>query len=66
MKNKQGLNFFLIIIAIITGSKLIKHFDFQQFTFEKPAQDTLYLIAFAATVFFMIREFRNNRKAERS
>lgn len=66
MKSKQSLNFFLIIIAIISGSKLVKHFDFQQFTFEKPALDTVYLIAFAATIFFLIREFRKNRKADRS
>lgn len=66
MKNKQGLNFFLIIITLITGTKLIRHFDFQQFTFEKPALDTVYLIAFVASVVFMIREFRKNRTADRS
>ncbi|NHM07988.1 hypothetical protein G4D82_14075 [Flavobacterium sp. CYK-4] len=62
MENKKGLNFFFLIIAIITGSKLVHHFDFQNFSFQKPAIDTIYLVAFLASIFFLIREFRNRNK----
>ncbi len=62
MENNKGLNFFFIIIAIITGSKLIKHFDFQNLTFEKPALDIIYLIAFVASIFFLIRVFITRNK----
>lgn len=56
MENKKGFNFFLIIIALVTGNKLFKHFDFQKFTFEKPFIDTVYLIAFIASVVFITKE----------
>ena len=58
MESKKGLNFFFLIIAIITGSKVIKHFDFQNFTFEKPALDALYVIAFVASIVFLIKDYR--------
>ena len=57
MENKKGINFFFAIIAIITGSKLYKHFDFQNFKFEKPALDIIYLLAFVAAVFFIIKDY---------
>ncbi len=56
MDKKKGLNFFFLIIAIITGSKLYKHFDFQNLKFERPAIDTLYLIVFIASVIFLIKD----------
>jgi predicted ferric reductase len=56
MENKKGINFFFIIIAIVTASKLIKHFDFQNFKFNHLAIDIIYLIAFLASVFFLIKD----------
>lgn len=57
MDSKKGINFFFVLIAIITGSKLYKHFDFQNLNFEKPAIDTIYLIAFVASIIFLIKDF---------
>lgn len=57
MDSKKGINIFFAIIAIITGSKLYKHFDFQNFKFEKPAIDTIYLIASVASIIFIIKDY---------
>lgn len=56
MNNNRGFNFFLVIIAFVTGSKLVSHTDFKNWTFEKPAIDTLYLIVFLLSVFFIVWE----------
>jgi hypothetical protein len=50
MNNNKGSNFFLLIIAIITGNKLIQHTDFKNFRFEKPFLDIIYLIVFLMAV----------------
>lgn len=63
MEPKKGVNFFFALIAILTGSKLYKHFDFQNFRFEKPALDTIYLITFIGSIIFLIRDFRQRPKA---
>jgi hypothetical protein len=57
MNGKKGINFFFAIIAIIIGSKLYKHFDFQNFKFEKPAIDIIYLITFVASIIFLIKDY---------
>jgi hypothetical protein len=57
MDSKRGINIFFAIIAIITGSKLYKHFDFQELKFEKPALDVIYLIAFVASIVFLAKDF---------
>ena len=57
MQAKKGINFFFLIIAIITGSKLYKHTDFKNLQFQKPAIDTIYLLAFAASVILLIKDF---------
>lgn len=62
MESKKGLNFFFIIIAIITGSKIIIHFDFQNFKFEKPALDIIYLITFLISIFILIRDYKKRLK----
>ncbi len=46
MENKRSLPFILTIIAIIIGVALYKQFDFQNFSFEKPALAVVYLITF--------------------
>lgn len=57
MQAKKGINFFFLIIAIITGSKLYQHTDFKNLQFQKPAIDTIYLLAFAASVILLIKDF---------
>ncbi len=58
MENKKGLNFFLVIIAIITGRKVYKHFDFENLKFEKPLIDVIFLLTFLACVFYIIKGLR--------
>lgn len=62
MNTKKGVSFFLVIVALITGNKLIKHIDFQNWKFEKPAIDTVYLIAFVGSVVFIVKEIINRFK----
>lgn len=62
MDNKKGLNFFFIIIAIITGSKVFKHFDFQNLKFEKPVLDIIYLITFVASIIFLTKDYKNRHR----
>ncbi|MFN8153372.1 MAG: hypothetical protein U0Y08_03685 [Bacteroidia bacterium] len=54
---KSKFNFFFIVIGLITGSKVIKDFDFQTMTFAKPAIDTIYLITFVLMVVLSIKAF---------
>ncbi len=54
---KPKFNFFYIIIGLLTGSKVIKDFDFQTMTFAKPAIDTIYLITFVLMVVLSIKAF---------
>ncbi len=56
MKNRKNINFFFLIIAIITGSKLYQHFDFENFKFEKPAIDMIYLVTFIAMIGLIIKD----------
>lgn len=61
MKRKRELNFFLLIIMMVTGSKVFQHFDFQNMKFEKPLLDTICLVTFVATaVFLMIGFFKKS------
>ena len=57
MKDKKGLNFFLLIIVILTGSKLFNHFDFQNFKFEKPMLDMIYLLSFVMALFVLLKDY---------
>lgn len=56
MKNKKGINFFLLIMAIIIGCKVYEHFDFQAKTFKKPALDMVYLGSFLLIVIVLIAD----------
>jgi cation transport ATPase len=63
MTTKKGIPFFMLIIALVTGSKLYKHTNFETWTFEKPAIDTLYLIAFLAAIFVLVKALLERNKA---
>lgn len=58
MKNKKGINFFLVLIAIILGSVLYKHFDFKNFSFADPYLDMLYLVVFIVCIFLIIKDYK--------
>ena len=56
------MRFILIIIAVILGVSLYRHFDFQTLQFEKPKLDILYAIVFTAAVFLLMRDVRKTSR----
>ena len=62
MDNKKGPSFVFIIIAIILGVALYKDFDFETQAFKKPALAIVYFIAFAFSVFILIRGMIKNKR----
>lgn len=59
MKNKKGLPFPLVIIAIVLGWTIVKQFDFENLKFEKPAMAVIYILTFVMTVYMI---FKNNNQ----
>ncbi|MBC9930694.1 hypothetical protein [Chitinophaga qingshengii] len=55
MESKKSLLFLFTIIAFILGMALFKQFNFQTFSFAKPALAILYSIVFVASVVFVVR-----------
>ncbi|WP_149241903.1 hypothetical protein [Dyadobacter sp. 32] len=53
-------NFSFAIIAIILGVSLYRQFDYETLTFEKPALAVVYLVAFALSIFFLIKGRKKN------
>lgn len=66
MENKNNTSFILIIIAIILGSSLFKHFDFENMRFQKPWLDAIYFVTFVVTVYFLIRNYINKDQNKNS
>ncbi|WPO80892.1 hypothetical protein [Flavobacterium sp. KACC 22761] len=60
MENKNALRFTFSIVAIILGVVLFKQFDFETLKFEKPALAVIYIIVFAFSIFYLIK----NRKKQ--
>ncbi|MFM2266576.1 MAG: hypothetical protein RL757_16 [Bacteroidota bacterium] len=58
---KGSINPALAIIAIILGVSTCKKFNFETFTFEKPALNILYLVTCLACVFLIIKDMRNKK-----
>lgn len=54
MENKKGMNFFFAVMLVVTGVNLYQDFDFQNLKFEKPLNDTIYLIAFVSIAIYLI------------
>jgi hypothetical protein len=63
MKKNSGLVFPFIIIALILGRTLVKHFNFENLSFEKPWLDLLYAIIFVFSIYGIITNYEN--KAEK-
>jgi len=61
MSNKKEQIFPFAIIAVVLGWTIVKQFDFDNLTFEKPALAVVYILTFLMTVFFLIRNFKNNK-----
>ncbi|MFZ4752887.1 MAG: hypothetical protein ACOYLG_06045 [Chitinophagaceae bacterium] len=62
MEQRKGLNFFFTIIAIIVGGSLIKEYDVEKRTFEKPLLALIYLLTFLFSVFIIIKDLRKRPK----
>lgn len=56
MKNKIGFNFVFALLAFPIGLALLREFDFESFTFRKPALGFIYLITFIATIVLMLKK----------
>jgi putative effector of murein hydrolase len=56
MEKKNGMNFFIGIIAIILGVTLFKQFDFINLKFEKPLLDVVYFIGFIISIYFLVKK----------
>jgi hypothetical protein len=56
MDKKKGANFFLVVIAVVIGGTLFKHFDFENFSLKDPYLDALYFLVFAVSIFLLIKE----------
>ncbi|REA64469.1 hypothetical protein DSL64_02665 [Dyadobacter luteus] len=50
MKDKIGFNIVFALIAFPIGLALSREFDFQTYTFRKPALGWLYLIVFIVSI----------------
>lgn len=55
MENKKPVSFIFGIIAIILGVTLFKQFDFKTLRFEKPELAILYIIVFAFSIYYLIK-----------
>lgn len=56
MKGKIGFNLTFAILAFPIGLALYKDTDFENWTFRKPALDTVFLLTFIALLFFMFKK----------
>jgi hypothetical protein len=56
MKYKITPNFFSAIVILIVGSALYKQFDFENYSFEKPALAAVYGVALILSIAFMIKK----------
>lgn len=62
MENKKGINLFFALIAFTLGLTLAKHIDFKNFTLKEPVLDILYIIVFAISIYFIIKDYTKRPK----
>lgn len=55
MENKKPILFVFWVVAIILGVTLFKQFDFKTLKFEKPELAILYIVVFAFSVYYIIK-----------
>ena len=58
-------NFFSIVILIILGGALYKQFDFENFTFEKPALAVVYIFEIIISIIMMINKSKNKKNEKK-
>ena len=56
MKDKIGLNIIFLIIAFPIVLALFKDTNFNEFTFRKPALDSLYFIVFIVCIILALKK----------
>ncbi|MEA5405528.1 hypothetical protein VB776_21490 [Arcicella sp. DC2W] len=61
METKKGLNFFFVIIAIISGKKLFEKFDVAILNFDEPFQSIIYIIYILGFVSSICGLIMNNK-----
>ena len=59
MENKKIPSFAFGVVAVILGWTLVKHFDFEDLSFQKPILDALYLIIFVFSIYALIKNKKN-------
>ena len=59
---KKAPTFIFLIIAIITGSRLLKYIDFENLKVEKPWLSAIYFITLAFSIYMLIRNYKNRPK----
>ena len=59
MENNKAMSFTFTIAAIILGVTLYKQFDFENLKFEKTGLAIVYMIGFAISIYFLIKNYRN-------
>lgn len=60
-EKKNKINVIYILIALITGGRLLKHFDFETKSFKSPALDTIFLVTFILAIYLIIKEYREGK-----
>ena len=61
-KNKKGLNFFFLVIAILLGWSLYKEFDHDTNSFKNSALAIIYAVVLMASIYFLIRDYKSQSK----
>jgi uncharacterized membrane protein HdeD (DUF308 family) len=59
MENKKIPTFVFGVIAVILGWTLVKHFDFENLSFQKPWLYGLYLIIFGFSIYALVKNRKN-------
>lgn len=59
MENKKLLSFTFTIVAIILGVTLFKQFDFENLKFKNTGLAIIYLVTFAFSIYFLIKNSKN-------
>lgn len=60
MENKKGLIFGLVVVVLILGSTLLKHFNFKTLSFKSPALVLVYLITFLISIYLIIKNYKKS------